>query len=469
MSHNTGRKIYTQLQEVVVGTGVPTGRVKANNVGDPDYIAPVTDYTDCALASIAWRGQESSAVCLTRPVGWRVATGSAYCVTRSLAWRGQESSAACETRTLAWRGQESSATCETRPVAWRVQAITAYCVQTAAQQAVISNFASPSFPAIAADNKLMYADSTLNGVVYFDPTVITDGSMATLIPIPSTGTSGTVSRPTGAYYHAPTNRMYVNSFYGGGLTVIDCATKAIVNTIAYGANGPYSRGNVFYIELLNEIWAVGNSGFLRINASTEAVVTSSFSATGAIYATSLNNKIYVLNDYATNDIKVYSSALTLLSTISNLCQNTSISGTYVSRGYYADSINNKIYAGETSETGGVTVIDAVTDAIVNRVAIDKEGDTYAGPGVIAFHPIRNAVYVGGSIFNTTADSVAKLLLFDVASQTITQTTSPSVNAGIDSLIYYPPTSSVIVGSSGEVPESSPNTDQATDGILFTFN
>lgn len=48
---NTGRKIYQFLKEVNVATGVPTGVVKANVVGDPDYVAPVVDYLLCPITS----------------------------------------------------------------------------------------------------------------------------------------------------------------------------------------------------------------------------------------------------------------------------------------------------------------------------------------------------------------------------------------------------------------------------------
>lgn len=620
MSHNTGRKIYTQLQEQVIGTGAPTGRIKANTIGDPNYVAPVTDLSMCPLPTVGWRAMLSSAYCLTRPAGWRIKLDSAFCVQRAVGWRGfeadaycitrpagwraQESSASCITRPAGWRGQESSATCITRTLGWRGRESDATCVQTPApaatlnysltqqaspytdgnlqikmdgvvqedlfvdasgtisivagrdlsfeaytvdtstgvtpllhmiiqrngttiydntvpatpgadmlfseaavsgatyscvvtamstatvpsewiadettsycettieEQDIISDFASPQYPAVSADNNLFYADATLNGVVWFDPTVITDGASATLIPIPATG-GGSVSRPTGAYYHAPSNKMYVNSFYGGGLTVIDCGLKAVVNTIAYGTDTAFSRGNVYYLPSLDEIWAIGNSGFLRINATTEAVVTGSISATGAIYIGNVNGKIYILNDFSTNNITVYdATTLTLITTIPNLCVNETGTGAHVSRGYYTDVANNKIYAGENSTTGGVTVIDCVSDTISNRIALDKEGKTYVGPGVIGFHPLRNSVYVGGSIYNDPAvDSISRLWAFDVATETITQTLAPSIPAGgsVSGIVYYPPINSVYISSAGLVPESSPNTGQGTDGVILKYN
>lgn len=402
MSFNTGTKIWDTLKEVRNDTGQVVN-TKSNVSGQLDYIAPIVDEVACPLPTIV-------------------------------------------------------------PGMWIGDQATAYCETTIEQQTSFSNFASPEFPAVSNDNKLFYADLSLDGVIYFDPATLTDGSMATLIPIAPTG-----SRPTGAYYHQPTNRMYVNSFNGGGLTVIDCATKAVLHTIAYGTDGSFSRGNVFYIPLLNEIWALGNSGFLRINATTEAIITGSFSATGAIYATSINNKIYVFNDFSTNDIKVYNSSLVLLHTISNLCQNQfTPSGAYVSRGYYTDIPNNKIYAGESSTTGGITIIDAVSDTLT-RCAIANEGYTYVSPSVIAFHPLRNTIYIGGGIFNDPTTSIARLWAFDPIGQDITTTVTPTVNLSISSLIYFPNNNNVYVGSTGEVPESSPNTSQDTDGIILVFN
>lgn len=58
---NTGRKIYLFLKEVNVATGVPTGTVKANTIGDPDYVPPVVDYSLCPIT--AW--EPISPFCLT--------------------------------------------------------------------------------------------------------------------------------------------------------------------------------------------------------------------------------------------------------------------------------------------------------------------------------------------------------------------------------------------------------------------
>lgn len=66
---NTGRKIYQFLKEVDVATGIPTGTVKANTIGDPDYVAPVVDYTMCPI--VAW--EAINPYCITTQVcaaGW---------------------------------------------------------------------------------------------------------------------------------------------------------------------------------------------------------------------------------------------------------------------------------------------------------------------------------------------------------------------------------------------------------------
>lgn len=46
---NTGIRIYTELIEVFVDSGLPTGNTKPNVVGDPDYIAPSQDLVACPL------------------------------------------------------------------------------------------------------------------------------------------------------------------------------------------------------------------------------------------------------------------------------------------------------------------------------------------------------------------------------------------------------------------------------------
>ncbi len=357
----------------------------------------------------------------------------------------------------------------TVPFHWIENSGTSYCETYIIEQTVFTGFASP-LQGFVSGNDMFYADASLNSVIYFNPTTITGGTDAISIPI--TGSTSN-TRPTGAYYHAPTNRLYVQAFYNGGVSVIDCSTKAVIGLIPYGTNGSFSRGNVYFIPDLNEIWGFGNTGYVRFDATTQTVNPSTaVNPSGAVYITSSNGKLYIFKDQSSNSVEIYTIAgtsLTYLTTINGLCQNVSNSGNYVSRGYYTDAPNNKIYLGEISTTGGIIVVDTITDTI-SRVPIDKEGFTYASPGVIAFHPLRNSVYIGGSIFTTgSSDSEARLWNFDVATQTIIQTISPSVNVGINSIIYYPPNNSVYVGSAGLLPESVPNTGHASDGVIIKFN
>lgn len=368
----------------------------------------------------------------------------------------------------------TSSSADVIPSEWIAQTSSQYCEQAITELATITNFYSPTlgFP-IPSQNKIMYVDPTENGVIYFDPTIITDGSQATLIPIPSVPSSAGASRPTGAYYHAPTNKLYVNSFNGGGLTVIDTNLNTVVQTIPFGSNGAYSRGNIYYISALDQIWALGNSGYIRINASTGAAVTSSvpsgFTLTGAIFVGSINGKIYVYNDHSTNNITVYDTSLATIKTIPSLTVYTSDAGANVSRGYYVDFVNNKIYTGETSTHGAITVLDTISDTITNRVLLPNEGYSYSGPGVINFHPVRNTVYVGGAVYNNaTTDSHARLWEFNVNTQTIVSTISPSVNNSISDIQYYSVNNSVYVSSAGLIPESG-GANTAADGIIFKFN
>lgn len=48
---NTGQKAYTTLEQYYTDDDTPTGVTKPNTVGDPDYVAPVTDTTTCPLPS----------------------------------------------------------------------------------------------------------------------------------------------------------------------------------------------------------------------------------------------------------------------------------------------------------------------------------------------------------------------------------------------------------------------------------
>jgi hypothetical protein len=48
---NTGRKIILTLKEEFVFNGAPTGNTKPNTIGDPDYIAPIANSSDCPVTS----------------------------------------------------------------------------------------------------------------------------------------------------------------------------------------------------------------------------------------------------------------------------------------------------------------------------------------------------------------------------------------------------------------------------------
>lgn len=48
---NTGQKVVLTLEQVDQDTGIPTGLVKNNIVGDPDYIPPYIDLVDCPITA----------------------------------------------------------------------------------------------------------------------------------------------------------------------------------------------------------------------------------------------------------------------------------------------------------------------------------------------------------------------------------------------------------------------------------
>lgn len=50
---NTGKKIYRYLKQINASTGVPTGVVKENLLTDPNYVAPIVDYTLCPI--VTWQ------------------------------------------------------------------------------------------------------------------------------------------------------------------------------------------------------------------------------------------------------------------------------------------------------------------------------------------------------------------------------------------------------------------------------
>ena len=49
MPYNNGIKKYTLLVQYSILTNLPTGIVKPNVMGDPDYVAPENDFITCPL------------------------------------------------------------------------------------------------------------------------------------------------------------------------------------------------------------------------------------------------------------------------------------------------------------------------------------------------------------------------------------------------------------------------------------
>lgn len=75
---NSGRKVYQFLVQVNATTGVPTGLRKSNDPADPDYAAPVIDYTKCPVS--AWQAIDPA--CETQPVcqpGWSLSPDGSTC------------------------------------------------------------------------------------------------------------------------------------------------------------------------------------------------------------------------------------------------------------------------------------------------------------------------------------------------------------------------------------------------------
>lgn len=351
------------------------------------------------------------------------------------------------------------------PFRWVAKTSTQYCEKEIVEQTTFTGFASP-INANVYGNDLIYADASLGGYVRFNPTTIASGTDA------SNYGFALASRSSFALLSPViSNRLYVNTFQNDGIRKIDLDVNSDVGVIPYGFNGAYSRGNIYYIQPLNEIWGVGSS-FVRFKADTEEISNSpnpGFSLSGVAGVLVHNNKIYTFID-STNSCRVYDSGLNLLTTINGICANTNIIGQFNIRGFYVDVANDLIYVGEVSSTGGIVVISTTTDIIVNRINIDKEGYSQCAPAVIGFHPLRNTVYVGGALYSTTSDLHPRLWAFDVATQSIVQTLSPVLTNGtINDIIYYPPNNSVYISSAGRFPESSPNTGHASDGVLIKYN
>lgn len=57
---NTGKKVYTELEQYYLINGVLTGLTKANTVGEADYVAPVEDLSKCPVNTVQYMSIQSS-------------------------------------------------------------------------------------------------------------------------------------------------------------------------------------------------------------------------------------------------------------------------------------------------------------------------------------------------------------------------------------------------------------------------
>lgn len=502
---NNGFKGWTTLEEYYLDDNTTTGNEKANSEGDSDYAAPIKDETACPLVtpdpnpdpftftsvtdatlngiyvsnSITIAGtnvpSDISVVSGEYSIngGAFTSTPGTISLGDTLRLRRAASASYLTTVTVTVTVGNYSTTFSITtiveppyPFKWIAKTSTQYCETEIVEQDVFTGFASP-LSANIYGNELIYADADLGGYIRFNPTTITSGADA------ANHATALANRPSFALISPVLpNRLYLNTFGNGGIRKIDLTTNTDIGVISYGMDGSFTRGNMYYVEPLNEIWGLGQS-FVRFKADTEEISTSpepSFSVTGSSGVFVHNNKIYVIVDNAFNEIRVYNTSLTLISTITGICQNTNVIGQYTIRGIYVDSTNDKIYVGEVSSTGGLVIIDGTSDTIVGRVAIDKESYSYCAPQTIALHPLRNVVYVGGALYTVTSDQHPRLWAFDIATQTITQTLSPILTNGtVNDIVYLPSNNSVYISSAGRVPESSPNTGSGSDGVLIKYN
>jgi hypothetical protein len=81
---NTGSKAWLRLEEYNTGDSSATGNYKVNDSGDPDYVAPVTDYTTCPLPP----GTDITAPTFPTTLSWTKPMSSATTV--DLTWSSSD-------------------------------------------------------------------------------------------------------------------------------------------------------------------------------------------------------------------------------------------------------------------------------------------------------------------------------------------------------------------------------------------
>lgn len=235
--------------------------------------------------------------------------------------------------------------------------------------------------AVHPDNRQLYVAGGAGGVLVLDT-----ANLTLIDTIPINAGVGDQPNPQGIAVSPDGQFLYVSaSEDGGGVTVVDLATKAIVNTISMGAGtmplgvAPNPNGREVYFAI------AGPPDEVKIYEPLSNTITGSISVGSrpvGIAVTPNGGKVYESNEL--------SNSLTIWNTSTKQSVTTFV-GTFPS-GIAISPDGTRAYVANKGD-GTVSVLSTVTDQIISTITIG----TGTGPVGIAISPDGKRAYVTDSI------------------------------------------------------------------------
>ena len=202
------------------------------------------------------------------------------------------------------------------------------------------------------------------------------------------------SEPEGIAYDPANGYVYIANAYSANISVLNPATESIIQTLPAKINGLNGSTDIVYDPVLQQIISVNNlaSPDSTLNYNSASGYAAPFmSVPSAPYQQdiaydSVNGYVY----FATggNSVNVYSLNGTMVTTISNLTDVSSV--------LYA---NNTVFATEIGSLGKVVLINPVNNTITATVNLTTSNGGGGADG-LAFDSQNNTLFVAMNYINS---------------------------------------------------------------------
>lgn len=309
--------------------------------------------------------------------------------------------------------------------------------------------------------------SVLGSIGYFNPVTATSINDITY-PVTSYGAGS-----SSGIYSPTVNKIYCQGYNSGGLVIFDCTSKTVTKKIPYGSLNSSQMGSVYLVG--DKIYAnfTGISGFKVVDTNTDNQLPDYIPSGGSghtqfflISTGSLMWVFYTGSLSAVSKVVIYNQndLTTPLQTINNLDTTPAGNSRYTITEPQIDFNNSKIWYSGIGESH-IYSIDINTRAIVDNIAINRNGFSYVGVRALR-HEKSQILYFSGAYQNSPFDPGSPVTFrMDTELGQIIQT----YNVSFSNFEFSPINNRTYAGSPGRHVYSSPNTGYDSDGKIIVYN